>query len=336
MSMDELMRAFQGFSTAAKEYGATQGIRDATEAVNQIKQQTTLDYNQRAQLQNQVAQQLQGGLAALGAPATQIAQAVGSIQAPQIKSSADALALAQSSTDPQERATLLKQAKDFSQLEGDQTLAIKKPVMQQEQDYAKELLAMRLGADRGSQRDALTANQAMQKAERDAQLELPGFVLAGKTRPLPAEAQKLRDGLGTAKLMYEEISQLKSLVANKGSFEVGGSTAGEMQSLATGIRLRAKEAEELGVLNGKDYQIITELIPETGNISALFTSDKTALKKLDIALQRAQNGVRATTQARGYESEAILTAKEWLKQNPTDPRASAVRDRIKNFNPLKD
>lgn len=128
-TIDQLMAAFGAFGQAAKEYGATKGIEDATNAVTELKKNTELTLQQRLAAQSQITNQLQAGLAGLGAPQTQIAAAVGALAPPKIESAADAMRLANTSTDPMERESLLKEANSRAKLEGELNLAIKAPEM---------------------------------------------------------------------------------------------------------------------------------------------------------------------------------------------------------------
>lgn len=127
-TIDQLMAAFGAFGQAAKEYGVTKGIQDATTAVTELKKNTELDYQQRIAMQGQVANQLQAGLAGLGAGQAQIAAAVGAIAPPKINSAADALALANNSADPVEREALLKEANSRAKVEGQMQLEQAKPL----------------------------------------------------------------------------------------------------------------------------------------------------------------------------------------------------------------
>lgn len=139
-TIDQLMAAFGAFGQAAKEYGVTKGIQDATTAVTELKKNTELDYQQRIAMQGQVANQLQAGLAGLGAGQAQIAAAVGAIAPPKINSAADALALANNSVDPVEREALLKEANTRAKVEGQMQLEQAKPLttFQTDEDIRKQ------------------------------------------------------------------------------------------------------------------------------------------------------------------------------------------------------
>jgi len=323
MALEDLMKAFETFGRAANDFGIQRGIEDATNEVNRVKKEE-LDVFKQREAQTSISNQLQGRLAGLGASGQQIAAAVGSVAPEQLQSASDYARKFQETGEQKYADAASKMSKTEGIIKRDQ----EKPSAEMKFGYDKQLAIIR----NSQETKAMTADQQRKWAEKSAQLEIPGFVMAGKTRPLPTEAAKLRDGTAVAAQMNRDLEELDRLMfdpkSGSGSFEFGGKKAARIEALATGLRLSAKEAENLGVLNGKDYEIITEQIPETSSISSMFSLDSSVREKLTVARERAKHGPAAQLAARGYISDEDHAAMEWVTSNPTDPRAAGIRERL--------
>lgn len=120
MALSDLAQAFQAFQQGVRDYSITQGVNEATQAVQQLNADTTLSLQQRASQQGQLANMLQAQMATAGASQAQIAAATGAIRPPMITNSAEAYAQAQRATNPADAEAYMKQAKDMQSFENAQ------------------------------------------------------------------------------------------------------------------------------------------------------------------------------------------------------------------------
>lgn len=192
-TLDQLFQAMGMFKQASQEYGVQKGIEDATLAVNELKQNSALDFNQRIAAQGQLANSLQAQLAGLGAPQAQIAAAVGAIQPPKIETAADAMKLANTSADPAERAMLLKEAQQRARLEGQMNLAQNRDLIsfQTDEDIRKQ--RAKLSLEIGGSRELSPAEKRFDEkmSEQLAEWEPANFAKA--TDALTEVEETLRD-----------------------------------------------------------------------------------------------------------------------------------------------
>lgn len=301
-TLDQLFQAMGMFSNAAKEYGVSQGIQDATKAVNDLKQRSDLDFKQQIAAQQGIATQLQSGLAGLGAPQAQIAAAVGAIQPPKIQSSADALAMAQRATTPEERASYLSEAKQFSALEGDTALATKEPVMARQHQYDMELARLKARADNTG---GLTPAQMLDETRKDQLQEIPGLKRTRGVQVRPEEATKLREGWGEFQKADETLSKLQKLIAKRGAgSSLTGPERSRAESLYGQLQISLKETSNLGALAGPDIQVLGEQLPAPTGFSSMFTQDSNMLAKLQATQLGLRSRVEKRLQASGYSPAA--------------------------------
>lgn len=139
------------------------------------------------------------------------------------------------------------------------------------------------------------------KAEDDAELNVPGFERDPNIRPLPAEAQKVRDGVAELKNFERDIDKYIKLVQKHGGFEVVGKDAGIMSALATGLKLQQKNLQQLGVLAGPDMGLIDTLINDPVGFKSLLTSKPTALATLGQTKEQTIQNALGKIAARGYK-----------------------------------
>ena len=194
MSMDQLMQAFQMFGKAAEEYGISSGIKDATEQVQALNTQNEMTLEQRYGAQKQLANQLQGRLAGLGASGQQIASAVGSVAPPDITTVEGSRMLAATAQTPADRMEANKLVASNQKAAGETNLAAKQPEM-----------------------DARNGFEAAQRElDRQLQRDLAGAARSGKVTEAKAGEVSFTTNLSMAGDM---INELKESVTRNGTSE---------------------------------------------------------------------------------------------------------------------
>jgi len=156
----------------------------------------------------------------------------------------------------------------------------------------------------GLKQDERDDARQLKRDERDLQLAVPGYERTGEVLPKPEEAMKLRKATVTADQLQSKLNRLRDLVKDKGSFEYGGQSGAEMESLATEIQLLSKSPEmyELGVLTGPDMNLLQKITADPASMSSFFTRDNTRLKQIDTQLKSVKDKVDSTARSMGYRS----------------------------------
>lgn len=132
------------------------------------------------------------------------------------------------------------------------------------------------------------------------ELQIPGQVLGTETRPLPAEAKNLRDGVAIVNDFTSGLDRLAELVRKNGSTELVGAESGEMQTLASQLKLSLKDVQKLGVLSASDAAFLENQIGDPSTLKSLFTTDATALRQLETTKARAKSAIAEKLKASGY------------------------------------
>ncbi len=146
--------------------------------------------------------------------------------------------------------------------------------------------------------------------DRDLKLAVPGFERTGEVLPKEEEAQKFRKATAVSEQLKTKLNRLRDLVGGNpdkgvkgvGSYEYGGTTGTEMESLATEIQLLGKSPElyELGVLAGPDLNLLEKITADPSSLSSMFTSDKSRLKQIDSQLSSISGKLDSTAKSMGY------------------------------------
>jgi hypothetical protein len=318
-TIDQLMAAFGAFGQAAQEYGATKGIQDATLAVQELKKNTEMDYQQRIAAQGQIANQLQAGLAGLNAPQAQIAAAVGAVAPPKIESAADALRLAQTATNPADKEQLLTLATKFGTAESKLKEEMNQPLINQE-------------------------TAALRQREMDKRFA-EAYYREGKTAPMPtSEVQKAMDidfAKSLPKLQAELRTDQDSLVKLDSAVEYLSKGKSSGITLNRGIIGRAVGSERVKAIDNIKQSILPNIkkyFPgSTSNVELLETLASSGLNEglTDKELARNAQGIQAMIRS-GMEAEQRRI--EYFRQNKTldgynDPRdpANMTAEQVKEM-----
>lgn len=189
--------------------------------------------------------------------------------------------------------------------------AVKESIRSKNQEgYRNESNQIRregIQANKDLREAVLGANQektANKKAEDDAELNVPGYVRDPSIRPLPAEAQKVRDGVAELNNFQRDIGSYLDLVQKNGGFEAVGEDSGRMSALSTGLKLQMKNLEQLGVLAGPDMGLLEKLVNDPTGMNALITSNKTNLAQLKQTKDQTILKALGKIKARGYSPAA--------------------------------
>ena len=81
-----------------------------------------------------------------------------------------------------------------------------------------------------------------------------------------------------------------------------------MQSLRTSLLLKAKEIENLGVLNGPDLGILEDMLPETNSVFSINSSTKAKFDQL-------RNNYRSDAQSKAVNYGAKINFKSGKDTN---------------------
>lgn len=132
------------------------------------------------------------------------------------------------------------------------------------------------------------------------------------------QKEKLNESMTKIWDIDQRLEKLKELFVKSWTEVLPTKDKAEMTSLRQQIILKAKEVENLGVLNWPDLWILENIIPETtGIMSGLFSFDSNTLAKLN----SIQENYRSDASTKGINYGAKITFKWAAPQEPTDTGA---------------
>lgn len=195
--------------------------------------------------------------------------------------------------------------------------------------------------------DKMVGTKKQEKEEQyTQQTRIPDFELAPGFKPATTAVEKFRSQKSTVEKMDETAAKLQSLVTKAGgSALIPGQIKSEIQSLLRQLQIQAKTYNELGVLNGPDIMILTEQIGDPTSVTDVLSRGGTDLvKQYDTVLNTLRTGIKSGLETEGKNlgfrrvsggglintasSDPNREAMEWLKNNPNDPDAPAVRKKL--------
>jgi hypothetical protein len=131
-----------------------------------------------------------------------------------------------------------------------------------------------------------------------------GQPLAGK---LPEAARKQATGIDA---LSSAIGDYREALKSWGAIDIVKPDArAEMGTKYNNMMLQAKEAYNLGVLNGPDYQILTSVITDPSTLKGAVTS-KEAMDKQAAELDRMMKKTRAAVTGKKQGKQVVRTGKD--------------------------
>jgi hypothetical protein len=131
---------------------------------------------------------------------------------------------------------------------------------------------------------------------------VPGFGVVSGEAPTKDDAKILKQANEMRNDLNTDLQKLRSLVEEYGTENPMSEVGTRMDSLATGMRLKAKELFNLGVLNGPDLELMSSIIPNpadwTQNINPWAGGN--ILERLNQAEKTFNQRVDSVAGARGF------------------------------------
>jgi len=141
-----------------------------------------------------------------------------------------------------------------------------------------------------------------------------GQQLAGKTKVLPEGLNKQVTG---AVNLTDAISDYQSKIKGFGVKDFANpDKRAEMGNLYNNMMLQAKEAYNLGVLNGPDYDILQKVVKDPTNVSSLAFSNTALSNQADSLRKTSSDIVKNAYLSQGREVPADIAAKFVKKEEP--------------------
>jgi hypothetical protein len=218
---------------------------------------------------------------------------------------------------------------------------------------ARAFQAQQAEANRGAalERAQTMAGRVEQRKEGDRERKLyigEDFENAGGDRevapPVIAQAQKQ---VIDARRVLTNIDRIDELLDKNPNGALVGDDAVRLASLVEAIKLREKEIQGLGVLNGQDYEILSRMVADPTSAREMLQSGAGVRP-----LRTAFGALRALTLSDANEQASSLgfkakegspfapkakapalsaqdqAAKTWAESNPNDPRAAEILRRL--------
>lgn len=166
-----------------------------------------------------------------------------------------------------------------------------------------------------------------------------GAPIGPADKPLPEAAQKQL--IGTRNLQ-DAVGNYLTKLKSFGTVDMASPDArAGMGNAYNNMMLQAKEAYNLGVLNGPDYDILQAVVKDPTKLTSTFTSNA-AMANQAKELQRIAGDIEKrvleahgkpykpltpaanTAQLSGPDKQAL----DWANSNPSDPRAAAIKKKL--------
>jgi len=187
------------------------------------------------------------------------------------------------------RIAALEQAERLATLSREQAYELAKLRLEEEQEKRK---AAEAKADEG---------RAFKMGER----EVGGFRIKEGRIPSADSAKQLRDlAIESGKIEYS-LKRLDDLYAKHGT-ELFGRYAGEMESEFMAISNALRVMNNMGVPNGRDYEMLEKELADPTTRKSLFTSRGRTQAKLKALGERVRNTVDLSADKMGYEREGAV------------------------------
>lgn len=272
-NMQDLFSALQMFSTGMQQAATTKAVDEASIQMQGINKQVQDEAQKRVQLQdlgNQLALRLTG----TGANAAQVEQAFKAVS-PTNFGSVEQLQLEGNLTgNKQQQATASQMISERTKRE-QQKMVLENELKAKLED--KKLMT------------ELAIAQLKAKGQNRA---APGFQFLPSAIPTEKDIEDLKGASANYLGISDDLNRLNTMVKEHGTETLaipgfGGQTKAEMQSINQSISLQLKEFEKLGVLNGKDLEVLNNIVPDPTILSTdkYFKKAETFQKILDSRLK---------------------------------------------------
>lgn len=171
-------------------------------------------------------------------------------------------------------------------------------------EQAYELAKLRLEEEE-EKRKAAEAKAAEGRAFKMGEREVGGFRIKEGRIPSADSAKQLRDlAIESGKIEYS-LKRLDDLYAKHGT-ELFGRYAGEMESEFMAISNALRVMNNMGVPNGRDYEMLEKELADPTTRKSLFTSRGRTQAKLKALGERVRNTVDLSADKMGYEREGAV------------------------------
>ncbi|QSQ14042.1 hypothetical protein [Myxococcus landrumensis] len=134
-----------------------------------------------------------------------------------------------------------------------------------------------------------------------AEREVGGFDFVNPESPPSVDAAKKMAAVVTARdAITGSLGRLQNLFDEHGT-EIAGPVASQMESEWKNITDQVRMLSDMGVPNGRDYEMLAKQIPQTVGLGASTTANKTIGVKFDTLRQQVDDLVGSTAKAYKYK-----------------------------------
>lgn len=140
---------------------------------------------------------------------------------------------------------------------------------------------------------------ALKKASSMSEREVGGFQVIEGRIPSTDNAKKMTELARQQARISRGVGRLRELYSRYGT-ELFGKHAGEMESEFIAITTALRLMNEMGVPNGKDYEMLAKELGDPTTFKDIFTSKGRNLTKLDTLLSRVNANVSSDAKVLGY------------------------------------
>lgn len=195
-----------------------------------------------------------------------------------------------------------------------QELALKEQMEREKLDVERQKIAAQLQevqarlAALQEDRTFKREEKADKTREKMELLNIPGYELQEGFRPTEKDASDAKKAVATLQDFEAGMGRLKELIGQHGAAEFTGADSEEMRALSSGLKLKLKELQNLGVLSATDSAFLEAQIVNPESWRALFTRDASAQRQLDTTLKSIRGTTDKQLNVLGYKSQGAPQA----------------------------
>lgn len=168
-------------------------------------------------------------------------------------------------------------------------------------------ISRQAGLDRGLSR------RMSQEAREDRirqgleEREVGGYDFAPGRIPSKDNAKKFTDAVTAVNGMRGDLDALEENFKAKGTESFFGADQARQSAARESILLQLKELQNLGVLNGRDYEILSRIVPDTSSPMAMLSNNTTLAAQFGEFRRQLENRLQAGAGAMGYAKKGGQT-----------------------------
>jgi hypothetical protein len=154
--------------------------------------------------------------------------------------------------------------------------------------------------DRALQREMMRGAREDRIRQGLEEREVGGYDFSPGRIPSKDNAQKFTQAVTAVNGMRGDLDALEENFKAHGTESLFGANQARQSGARESIMLQLKELQNLGVLNGKDYEILSRIVPDTSSPTAMLSKNSTLAAQFGEFRRQLENRLQAGASTMGY------------------------------------